>query len=153
MTTTHPQKVGTMTTALRRYGRSYTSADLQAQYDTQLAELPAKIAAKPGWTSHYMNDVETLRGRVAALAEIEKEFDGIEKWAVEKAMLATEMLLFKFDVVAEYAVDAAASLATGTIETAYYKGRYEIIRDVWKHLRRDPWFPGNTTTDEKEESN
>jgi hypothetical protein len=138
-----------MTAAIRRYGRNYTSSDLQAQYDRQLAELPAKIAAKPGWTNSYMTEVEVLRGRTAALAEIEKEFHDIEKWAVEKAMLATEMLVLKFDVVTEYAVDTAAALTTATIDTAYYKGRYEIIRDVWKHLQRDSWFPGN----EKKEDN
>jgi len=68
-------------------------------------------------------------------------------------MMATEMLLLKLDAVTEYAVDAAAALATDTTQPGYYKGRYETIRDVWKHLRRDPWFPGNTATTDDEKEN
>ena len=131
------------TLSLGRSGRSYTAASLRKQYRDQIAELPDKIADKPHWTELYMSEVEVLRGRGDALADIESEFDGIEVYAVKETMTATQLLLLKYDVVAEMLADVAADLAAGGIRAEYHKGRYQTVRDVWKHLRRDPYFPGN----------
>lgn len=124
-----------------RTGRTTTSASLRKQYDKQLAELADKVAAKPAWAAMYMGELETLRGRADALADIEKNFGEVEQWAVKETMTATEMLVLKFDVVAELLVDAGADLAT--VNNEYYKGRYQTVRDAWRHLRRDSYFPGN----------
>lgn len=129
-----------MTITLGRGSRAVTAASLKDQYTRQLAELPEKITAKPGWTSIYMGELETLRGRADALADIEKYFDEVEVWAVNQHYTLAQLLVHKFDVIAELAIDVAAG---DSGQSHYDRGRYTTIRDIWNQLRNDPSFPGN----------
>lgn len=109
-------------------GRNITSASLKKQYDRQLGELADKITAKPGWAQLYMSELETLRGRVDAMTDLERCYGEVEQEAVRETMTATEMLVLKYDVVAELLVDAGADLTSSTSE--YYKGRFQTVRDA-----------------------
>jgi hypothetical protein len=133
-----------MTYTLTRYGKTYSAADLRASYEAQLGELAAKVAAKPQMAASYMAEVERARGRADAMAAIEKEFTNIEVWAVEQHWTVADMLVVKFDTIAELALDAVSELASPTPERDYNFGWYRMVNDVWNTLRRDPHYPGNT---------
>jgi hypothetical protein len=124
----------------------HTADQLHNQIAQEIGELAPLLAARPDRVTDRALSIERLRGQADVAAHLEKHFDDITAWGVEKNWTMTQVLLVQMNLVADLATqhpDDTGGSRLNDGKRAYNDGRREVLQYAARRLRYSEFFPGN----------